>query len=223
MSYTPEQLERKRLCYQRVQARKRGEDVPLLPHVNPPNWTGRKHSPENLAAMRAARERRVYPRKSLDPEGLREWFYIDAADVLRWRKDGGGGNKAHSAAGLIGNHGYRVVGFARRRILAHRIVWAITYGRWPRLQIDHINGIRDDNRLANLREATARQNVCNTPARKSSKSGIKGVSQHGNRWRASISLDGKTHRLGTFATAEEASAAYADAAQRLHGEFARWK
>jgi hypothetical protein len=109
------------------------------------------------------------------------------------------------------------------RLLAHRVIWAIVYGRWPRDQIDHINGVKDDNRLANLREATAVTNQRNQK-RHSDKAPLpKGVSAYANcgTFRARIVVNGKSIFLGTFPTAEEAHAAYVAAARRYFGEFAR--
>lgn len=81
-----------------------------------------------------------------------------------------------------------------------------------------------DNRLANLRLATHKQNMWNSPRRKHSRQPYKGVRKdtRNNRWTARISADGKIHFLGSYATAEHAHSAYMAAARRLHGEFARF-
>jgi hypothetical protein len=95
------------------------------------------------------------------------------------------------------------------------------HGTWPKHMIDHKNGVRLDDRFDNLREATNAQNQCNRKAL--AKSGYKGVHKHTqcNSWTAEIKVNGRKHYLGSFRTAEEAIAARADAATRLHGEFAR--
>lgn len=89
--------------------------------------------------------------------------------------------------------------------------------------VDHINGDGLDNRLCNLRLATNRQNVRNSRRRSDNKSGFKGVSWDGQRsaWKALIHVDGKRVFLGRYDTPEEAHAAYCEAANELHGEFAR--
>ena len=110
-----------------------------------------------------------------------------------------------------------------KMLLAHRIAWAITHGRWPDHFIDHINGVRSDNRLANLREATNAQNGRNRVVQKDSVSGVKGVRfdrRHG-RWQARITVHRKQKHLGYYDTPEAAAAAYAEGARRYHGEFAR--
>lgn len=88
------------------------------------------------------------------------------------------------------------------------------------LQVDHINGNKLDNRRENLREATRSQNQAHRGAQKNSKSGVKGVSQRGSKWRAFIQVKGRTLWLGSFGTKEEAADAYRVAALRHYGEFA---
>ncbi len=88
---------------------------------------------------------------------------------------------------------------------------------------DHEDHNELNNRRSNLRLATYTQNACNNRIRKNNKSGVKGVcwdsrARH-KHWRATVTVDKKTVSLGNFATIEEASAAYREAAQRLHGEF----
>jgi hypothetical protein len=108
---------------------------------------------------------------------------------------------------LLDGDGYRVV--SPRSFKAHRIVWAMTYGYWPGHQIDHINGVRNDNRLCNLREATVAQNQQNQRASPRNASGYPGVSWHKRigKWEAHITVDGRRHHLGLFDTAREAYAA----------------
>jgi hypothetical protein len=107
---------------------------------------------------------------------------------------------------------------------ANRLAWLYMTGQWPTEQIDHRNTVRADNRWANLREASRSQNKTNCHAYANNTSGIKGVSPSGRAnkpWAAAISKDGVTRRIGRFVTKAEAARAYAEAASRLHGEFAR--
>lgn len=91
--------------------------------------------------------------------------------------------------------------------------------------VDHVNGNRLDNRRANLRLCTLSQNQWNRGKPSVNTSGYKGVVKQASasniRWAARISANGKAYRLGSYATQAEARQAYADAATRLHGEFAR--
>lgn len=104
---------------------------------------------------------------------------------------------------------------------AHRLAWLYMTGAWPEGDIDHINSIRDDNRLCNLRQANRAQNLCNVGALASSSTGIRGVDLHKatGRYRARIRVDGKRIELGQYDTAEEAGAAYRKAQIEHHGDF----
>jgi hypothetical protein len=109
------------------------------------------------------------------------------------------------------------------RYLVHRLIWGMHFGRNTELQIDHQNGIIDDNRIDNLREATHGQNSMNRRLQRNNTCGLKGVTWHSkNRtWHAQIRVDGQRFGLGYHPTPEEAHAAYVAAARRLHGDFAR--
>ncbi len=121
------------------------------------------------------------------------------------------------------SHGYRVIRIDNQLIMAHRLAWLYVHGELPSGEIDHINGDRSDNRLANLRLATRVQNNQNTKTRTDNTSGHKGVCFHkqAGRWMAYINASGKRTYLGLHNSKEEAAQAYAAAAQELHGEFAR--
>jgi hypothetical protein len=93
-------------------------------------------------------------------------------------------------------------------------------GRFPDLEIDHIDQDGTHNRWTNLREATSAQNSANSRRLRNNKCGFKGVSQHGKSWRADIKPNGHHIYLGTFPTREAAHAAYLEAARKYFGEFA---
>lgn len=113
----------------------------------------------------------------------------------------------------------------RHSLYVHRLAWALHYGAWPKNEIDHINGVKSDNRLSNLREANRSENQRNVGKKASSSSQLKGASFHKKHrlWRARIRHDGASLHLGWFNSEEAAHAAYAKAANRLHGAFARVK
>jgi len=120
------------------------------------------------------------------------------------------------------HNGYLVVDLEKKHIKIHRIVWMMVYGRWPKPMIDHINGNRKDNKLFNLREVTAKQNLENrsTSVTKSGlpRSGFKGVhwNRFTNKWVASIGHQKKNIYLGSFDDPEKGYAAYIEAAKKYH-------
>lgn len=107
------------------------------------------------------------------------------------------------------SHGYPTGAINNQLIKAHRVIWAITHGAWPKGQIDHINGVRWDNRIANLRDVSLTENLRNMPLQKNNTSGVVGVLwyKQTSRWQAQISHEGKSIHLGFYRGIEEASAA----------------
>ena len=119
--------------------------------------------------------------------------------------------------------GYLHVALCGRPYLVHRVIFLMQTGRWPRFDVDHINGDCADNRWLNLRPASRSQNCANRGAAPSNKSGYKGVSLCADTglWRARIKFKGKQACLGRFPSPFEAHAAYVVAAKRVHGQYAR--
>jgi hypothetical protein len=124
-----------------------------------------------------------------------------------------------SIAGTTTEKGGIRIGLDGKYYHAHRLAWFHYYGVWPNKQIDHRNLNKSDNRIENLREATNGQNCANR--RSFGASGIKGVREHSGKWHAQITFNKRCRSLGYYNTPEEARSAYAEAASRLHGEFAR--
>lgn len=94
----------------------------------------------------------------------------------------------------------------------HRLAWFYVYGKWPNDQIDHVNGIRTDNRISNLRNATPAENAQNRclatlPNRSSKKLGVS-VNKVSGKYQARMVVNGKYFYFGTFDNEEEASSAY---------------
>jgi hypothetical protein len=138
-------------------------------------------------------------------------------------KKGKGGENAGARAGSLHKSGYVRICINYEEHQLHRIVWLIEHGEFPSDEIDHINTVRTDNRICNLRIATRPQNLANRKTHKTNKSGHKGVHWDPEKklWRAQISVGGKKKFIGRFKTADEAGKAYREAATLLHGEFAR--
>ena len=152
-------------------------------------------------------------------EVLRELLdYNSSTGVFTWRKDRNWRVKSGDVAGTVGAKGYRYINIAGMPTLAHRLAWMHVHGCWPVDQIDHINGVRDDNRLSNLRECDGRENQQNMAARNRKTGKLIGTSWHkaAKKWSAQIGADGCTQYLGLFDTEEEAHEEYLKAKVRLH-------
>lgn len=160
----------------------------------------------------------------MSPEDVKNIFYYDpeTGDMFwRERKQG----RKFGKIGTPDKDGYLVVhmNFRKERYPVHRLAWAFINGEWPKDQIDHINGVKSDNRLVNLREANTMQNMRNVPKQSHNSSGLKGVSWHKLRgkWRADIKNNGKRIWLGLHDCPAAASFSYQIAADKMHGQFAR--
>lgn len=141
---------------------------------------------------------------------------------LIWRVSQPNGRpSAGDIAGYVGSRGYVCIKLKRKLYLAHRLVWFYVNGEWPEDQVDHKNGDPSDNRIENLRVATAAQNRVNAKLSKNNKIGLKGVHYSKLGWTAVIYKNYKPIVLGHFITPQEAKRAYDDAAEAMHGEFAR--
>lgn len=114
---------------------------------------------------------------------------------------------AGKVAGTL-TDGYFLISIFKRQFLAHRLAWAIYHGEWPENDIDHINGIRSDNRIVNLRSVTRAENRKNSALSGRNTSGVSGVGwfSPASLWRARIHVDGKEISLGYFKTKDEAIA-----------------
>jgi len=133
--------------------------------------------------------------------------------------------KAGTEAGHVRSDGQRIVGIDGKEYRAHRLIWLHVYGEWPNGEVDHINVDRTDNRLANLRLATRRQNQANMKRCAQNTSGFKGVcfDKARGKWMAYVASKGKRIYLGRYSSPEAAHLAYCKAADRIYGEFARFE
>lgn len=145
--------------------------------------------------------------------------YNPLTGEFRWRKTVSR-TRAGSVAGKPTKNGYRVIGIGRRHFLSHRLAWLYVHGKWPREQIDHINGNRSDNRIENLREASHSENCQHLrAARRDNKScGLLGATwcKRDKRWLAGITVNNKRKYIGSFGSAQEAHHAYLAAKAKLH-------
>lgn len=158
----------------------------------------------------------------LTAEELRERLNYDPETGIFTIKSSRFKNKIGDQAGWKHSKGYiginLTVGGTSKHFYAHRLAWLYETGSWPEGQIDHINGIRDDNRIVNLRDVPQTHNMLNQakPHRRNLV-GLIGVSRtaDGRRFSATLSYKGRPICVGTFVTAEEAHRTYMKAKQLL--------
>lgn len=114
-------------------------------------------------------------------------------------------------------------GYARTQITGSRVfVYMHRLLLNTCFRVDHINGSRLDNRLANLRECSVSQNAWNRGKVSRNTSGYKGVSwdKKNKRWRVLIMAHGKQIHVGRFDDIQDARKAYLEKAKQVHGKFA---
>lgn len=115
--------------------------------------------------------------------------------------------KPNKVAGWIGTHGYREVQINNKSYYCHKIAWVMFYKKQPNATIDHINRIRSDNRIVNLRDVSQRENNWNA---KTTSQCFVGSSfcKKNKKWRSNICIKEKQISLGLYKKREEAHCAY---------------
>jgi hypothetical protein len=128
--------------------------------------------------------------------------------VFRWKVRVAKRVRVGDVAGIDGVRERRISILGRQH-LAHRVAWLYVYGEWPKQVIDHINRNPFDNRIANLRDVSQRENVLNSSLSRANKSGTTGVRwiDGRKRWRAEIMINRKAINLGYFAAKADAEQA----------------
>ena len=126
-------------------------------------------------------------------------------------------NNVITEVGSHNGNGYIRIIVNKKTYKAHRLAWLYMTGKMPTKVIDHINGIRNDNRFCNLREVSIQQNAQNIrKARADNKSGYLGVNVDKGKFAASIKVNGRKKYLGSFETPEMAHQAYIQAKRIMH-------
>jgi stalled ribosome alternative rescue factor ArfA len=124
-------------------------------------------------------------------------------------------------AGCINSQGYRIIMLYGQNYRAHRLAWLYTYGCTPNLDIDHVNGVKDDNRISNLREATQSENNQNKSSYGAS--GVKGVYWRESRKKWQVMFKKQNEKvfrsLGYFDNIEEAKLIANKWRLENHGNF----
>lgn len=151
--------------------------------------------------------------------------YDPETGYLTWRVATSNVVKVGDLVGNLDSLGYRDARVCGVRSRVHRLVWLYVYGEWPSGLIDHINTDKSDNRIVNLRIASARQNVQNVLKSKStSTTGLLGVcfdSRNGRYYSLIREPGGKRKYLGRFETAQQAHEKYMKAWREMNPEVQR--
>ena len=137
-----------------------------------------------------------------------------ARELFDYRHDGSliwkiskGTKRIGSVAGTFNQTVYSDVKIDGKQYKAHRLIWLWHHGYMPEGDLDHINRVKSDNRIENLREVSRSCNMRNRGNYKTNKSGVKGVytcKGLGNVWVSHIAVNGKLYKLGYFKCFDEA-------------------
>lgn len=144
-------------------------------------------------------------------------MFVNAGDCKRWNN-----RHATKKAGNLDFKGNLRIRIGENLYYGHRLAFAIMIGKFPKNEVDHINGKRSDNKWKNLREATRNENCRNTKKPKNNTSGIKGISYRNSskKWHVYITHNKKKIHLGFFEKKEDAIKARKLAEIKYHGAFA---
>lgn len=150
--------------------------------------------------------------------------YDPDTGIFKWKYRARVGIKPGDVAGRNGHWGYIRICVKGKDYRANRLAWLFTHGDIPPgMDVDHINGCRDDNRISNLRLASRSQNRMNSKANSDTTTGLKGVRWRDDikKYRVTIYLNGKGHNGGSFDNLDEAKLAAQKLRESLHGDFCR--
>jgi len=156
--------------------------------------------------------------QSIPIEILREIFSYDpTSGALIWQKKVASKVVVGTAAGCMRPDGYLCVRCFGCLMLVHRVVWAMHHGYWPPIEVDHINGIKSDNRIENLRKTTIKQNRQNSKLRWDNSTGEKGITFYPDRGTYLVRIQNRY--IGRFRSKEDAVDARLREEEKSYGEF----
>ena len=153
---------------------------------------------------------------------LKELLHYDSdTGIFIWLAPTNRSMSVGTVAGTVRQDGYVRISVDGRRHFAHRLAWLYVHGEFPSHCIDHIDRVRANNRISNIRLATRAENQKNRNIQTNNTSGYKGVCWHkkAGKWIVFATLNGKQKYIGLFDAAEMASEAYQAFASQNHGEF----
>lgn len=140
---------------------------------------------------------------------LKELLHYDEnTGIFTWLVSKAKSIKIGDIAGKLQHTGYISIKINKKEYLAHRLVWLYIKGEWPKNQIDHINGIRDDNRIENLRNVTHRENHQNRIKHRDGHLVGTTYDKQRQKWKSQIQINGRQKSLGHYNTQQDAHEAY---------------
>jgi hypothetical protein len=155
-----------------------------------------------------------HPNRLARDNEIRSLFDYDPnSGDIRWKIDRGTRFKKGMLAGTVLN-GYvrtitRLSATGKKFVcMNHTLAWFLYYGKWPEERIDHINGIRGDNRISNLRDVNKWENNANREIHRDGKNPGYSWNDKERRFGASIQIDGVRISLGNFKEEGEAAAVH---------------
>lgn len=176
---------------------------------------------KNLLTGNKLKERTLINQEKISIDTLKRKLKYDPSTGIFTRNCVMTGSSIGDICGTEKEDGYVLISIDRVLYRAHRLAWLYCYGRWPDGDIDHINRIRSDNRISNLREANRSENLCNSSRRSDNKTGIRGVSfnRKNKNYTVRIQKNGKIltrHGVSNIGTARDIAQMFA---KELHGDF----
>lgn len=146
--------------------------------------------------------------------------YNKDSGEFTWMERRGGKSLAGTKAGSVKSTGYVLISLYGHRYRAHHLAWFIINGSFPSM-LDHVNGIRSDNRICNLREANHSQNMMNKRFNKKHSTSARGVyvDSRTGKYRVEVSIDSGKFRSKSIDNLEDAEALSRKIRSALHGEF----